>query len=360
MSATATDTPPAAKPAKPVAAAATPAPSFEKIAKEGKPDLLKVREVHVFKKLQARDDTDQGSTVDEARCVEFAAVLEKIQKDPRAKKFPPIKVMKVTDAPGHKNEEIYVCMDGMHTLRGHELAKIAEIDALVWSGTWAQAQFFAATRANREHAANGKPLSTRDKIRAVTILGAAYKNSDVPKKDWPTNRAAADMAGCSRQLVNEMDPFERGKGDVRAETAAKKRAKRDGDGGVNWDHWEVVQKSTGQVVAAYDAIDANAAWAVYVAAHALNHTDADQSKDVLRKQAAPAAAPPGSAKPTGFDWAGMDAHLGYLIRGVDGMGDIFGIKGTAEHKQLTDILNQFATAFQAARAKHGKKKQMAS
>lgn len=311
MSATAT--PPAAaattaiaKPANKVGPVVSAVASldFSKIPKKGSPELLKVKEVHVFKKLQARDDTDSGSVVDEGRCQLFALAMDK------GAKFPAIKVMRVLDAPGRKNEETDVCWDGMHTLRGKEIAKQPEVDAEVWVGTFAQAQYLAATRANREHETNGKPLSSRDKIHAVKILAAAYKDSDIPKKDWPSNRNAADIVGCSRQLVNDMDPFERGgKGDVRELKAAKKRAERK------------------------------------------NGDPADGGEG-----GAAAAAAPKPGQPVGFDWAGMDNHMGYLIRGTDGMGDIFNIKGTPEYVALVNLLAQYAERFTKMRATHGKKK----
>ena len=359
---TATATPPAeAKTAngKPRPGPVTPPPApaavaaFSQIATKGVPAHFPPSEVHVFKKLQTRDDTDSGSTVDEERCKGFGAAMEK------GAKFPPIKVMKVMDAPGHKNEETVVCWDGMHTLRGAEIAKKGSIDALVWVGTWAQAQYLAATRANREHEANGKPLSSRDKIHAVKILSAAWKDSGLPKRDWPSNRDAAVIVGCSRQLVNDMDPFDRGGGDKREIKAAKKRGERAGEAPVELNakaHYDIVEKATGQVVAAYDGESEAGA----LETHKGHRPDADLRKYVARKQAkAPGvridADRPGSEKPTGFDWAGMDHHLGYIARGMDGMGDVFGLKGENEYRVAVASLNSFASFFNQARKKYSKK-----
>lgn len=326
---------------------------FKKISKEGKPERLKVRNVHVFKKLQTRTDTDSGSTVDEGRAEQFATAMTK------GDKFPAIKVMRVKDAPGFKDEEVDVCWDGMHTLRGKEIAKLPEVDALVWEGTFAQAQFLASTRANREHEKAGRALSSKDKIHAVKILAQAYKDAEIPKKDWPSNREAAEMVGCSRQLVNEMDPFDRGAGDKREATAAKKRGERaeakaaDPSKGVKSPpHFEIVQKSTGQKIASYDATSEEEA----IKTHLGHHKDADPKTLIARKAAEPPKeAKAGSEKTIGFDFAGMDSHLGYLARGLDGMGDIFHLKDTHEYKIALASLNSFAAYFNDARKKHGKK-----
>jgi hypothetical protein len=154
-----------------------------------------------------------------------------------------------------------------------------------------------------------------------------------------------------------MDPFDRGKGDRRDATAATKRGKRAAGtaapAAVNWDHYEILD-SAGVAVAKYDAIDKTAA----LLAHKGHFPDAALTSFTARKiEDAAAAVRPGTEKVVGFDWAGMDGHMGYLIRGVDGLGDIFAIKGTPEHKKMADTLNAFAEQFQAARAKYGKKKQ---
>lgn len=336
----------------PVASAV--APSFDAIPKTGTKDTLKTKECIVFKKLQARTDTDSGSVVDEGRCQQFAVAMT------AGAKFPPIKVMKVLDAPGMKDTEVHVTWDGMHTLRGAEIAKIPEIEALVWSGTWAQAQYLAATRANREHEANGKPLSSKDKIHAVSILANAYKTSEIPKKDWPSNRAAADTVGCSRQLVNDMDPFDRGAGNVREVKAAAKRGERAAAAAPKAEpHWEVVNKVNQNVIASYDAKTEKEALDI----HKGHHPASDLSLLVARKQkpAAPVVtvapdAAPGSEKVVGFDWAGMDGNMGYLIRGFEGASDLFGLKDTPEFKEAKAALNTVATYLNALRKKHGKKK----
>lgn len=328
---------------------------FSKIPTKGKEELLKVRDVFVFKKLQARTDTDSGSVVDEGRAAGFAESLKKIAADPKLPKFPPIKVMRVTDAPGHKDREVLVCWDGMHTLRGMELAKLPEVEALVWDGTWAEAQYLSATRANREHEKNGKPLSSRDKIHAVKILAAAYIDSGMPKKDWPSNRALADLCGCSRQLVNDMDPFDRGAGDVREVKAATKRADRAAGNGhaeraKAVPHFEILQKSSGQKVAEYDGASEKEALERF----AEGKPEGFDAKGYIAKKVEPAKKP-GSQTTPGFDWSGMDGHLSYLVRGLEGLGDIFTVKGTPEFHAATQALNSFATQFNAFRKKFASK-----
>ena len=347
------------KPAPEVAAAATP--DFGKIKKNGTPELLKVAAVHVFKRLQARDTTDSGSVVDEARCQQFAAGLQAIDKDPKLPKFPPIKVMRVTDAPGHKDEEIDLCWDGMHTLRAKEIAKQPEVDVLLWHGTFAEAQFLAATRANREHEKNGMPLTNKGKIHSVEMFVRAYKDAEVPKKNWPSNRETAEKVGCSRTLVNDMDPWERGGGNVREIKATKKRTQRAAGGAEENRHFEIVDATVGAVVATVNA-GTKGTHEDALAIHKEMFPDSDPTRFVAREKVAAAATPPangaaknGAGRPVGFDWSGMDAHLGYLIRGWEGIGDVFGAKGTHEHAAGIAQLNSLATLLKGMRQKHGKK-----
>jgi hypothetical protein len=334
-----------------VAAAATP--DFTKIKKTGVHELLKVAEIHVFKRLQARENTDAGSVVDEARCQQFAAAMLAIDKDPKLPKFPPVKVMRVTDAPGFQRTEVDVCWDGMHTLRAKEIAKQPEVDALLWHGTFAEAQFLAATRANREHEKNGAPLTNKGKIHSVEMFVRAHKEAGIPKKDWPSNRETAETVGCSRQLVNEMDPWERGSGDKRELTAAKKRGQRNGGGEKPVREFEIVDATAGGAVV--DTVSA-ARHEDALKAHKEKFPEADPTRFVAREVAA-AATPSanGSARPVGFDWSGMDAHLGYLIRGWEGLGDVFGLKGTPEHTDGIARLNSMALALKTMRQKFGKK-----
>jgi hypothetical protein len=304
-----------------VAAAATP--DFDKIKKAGTPELLKVAAVHVFKRLQARDGLDSGSVVDEARCQQFALAMEAIAKDPKLPKFPPVKVMRVTDAPGHKDTEVDVCWDGMHTLRAKEIAKQPEIDVL-----------------------------------PVEMFVRAHKEAEVPKKNWPSNRETAEKVGCSRQLVNEMDPWDRGAGDQRELTAAKKRGKRSEAAPDPVRHFEIVDATAGGAVVSTVAAASHEA---ALALHKEMFPDADPTRFVAREVAAaatPAAnatAKNGSERPVGFDWSGMDAHLGYLIRGWEGLGDVFGAKGTHEHAAGIAQLNSLATLMKGMRQKYGKK-----
>lgn len=323
---------------------------------EGKRQTIKRKDITRDRRLQVRSDTasQPGSEypeVDEGRAEQIGEALA----DPaRAKKVQPVKVMIVKDMPGHKDETMHVLFDGFHTHRGAEIKQIPELEAVVWEGTWSEALTAAATHANREHEANGRPLSSKDKVRSVELLGHAYKSSEIPKKDWPSNRQAADMCGCSRQLVNEIDPFDRsGTGNKREATAAKKRGERAAAKPAVKPpkHFDIVQKATGTKVAGYDADTPDEA----LARHKEMHKDFDM-KSVVARENKEVAAKPGSEKaPIGFDWAGMDANLGYLVRGFDGMGDMFALKGTAEYKEAFTALDTFAKRFREFRQKNAKK-----
>lgn len=324
---------------------------------KGKEMRLKTKQVTRDRRLQTRTDTDSGSEIDEYRCERFAHAMTPKEQGGAGEKFPPVKVMLVKDMPGHKDEEVYLLWDGFHTHRGAEIARLAEIDALVWEGTWHQALTAAATVANREHEKNGKPLSSKDKIHAVAILARAFKESELPKKEWPSNRQLAEMCGCSRQLVNEMDPFDRGHGDTRELTAAKKRgeraeAKKAAQPPVQ-KVFEVVQQSTGQVLADYNADTPVEALLKYKNRHNLEDLKGLTTREKAVKDHDEPK--PGSPKPSGFDWAGMDSHLGYLIRGLDGLGDIYDLKKTPEYKTAFGAIDTFAKTFKEFRSKHGKK-----
>lgn len=350
-------------PAKPVAAAATkPAAPAGVKAEEGflnpfaiditagRPETLKTNATISDKRLQPRTDLDTGSSVDEGRAAIMAEALE------GGAKLPPVKVIRVKDMPGAKKDEVRdVLFDGHHTHRAKVIAKQDTIEALVWDGTWAQALSAAAMHANREHEKNGKPLSSRDKVHAVKLLAAAYTGSELPKKDWPSNRQAAEMVGCSRQLVNDMDPFCRGKGNVREEKNLLKAADRAVAKVKTPAHYQIVTKDAGspKVVAEYDAESAEDA----MARHKGASPTADLSKVVARLDK---AAAPGSVKSPGFDWTGVDANLGYLIRGLDAMGDLYDLKKSPEYTAAFNGLDTFAKAFRDWRKKLSGKKPEAS
>lgn len=325
------------------------------LALSGKPykETPLVKDVLRIRALQARVDVDSGSEVDVGRAEGFADKMR------AGEKFPPIKLMAVEDAPGHKGTEVMVCWDGMHTHFAAEIAKLKDIDALVWKGTWAQALMAAATVANREHDKNGRPLSTKDKQHSLDLLVRSFKESDVPKKDWPSNRKLAEMTGLSHQYINDTDPFEKGKGDQRGVKNIKKRIDREKlketpvlDPVTNSPVTElVVRKDTGAVIASYHAD---------TPAKALDRFKIEYPhvpmSDVVTKAVETTSVKAGSEKPSGFDWAGMDERMGYLIRGLDGLASLHDLKKTPGYQLAFNGIDQFAKQFNAWRKEFAKSK----
>ncbi len=234
----------------------------------------------------------------------------------------------------------------------------------MWKGTWAQAMNAAATVANREHENNGRALSTKDKCHSVAILARAFKESGLPKKEWPSYRSIAIIIGCSHQHVNNMDPFEKSGSDnetVKAKKRLKGQAAKASANGtpatpaiqLEMDpvaqkpvNQAIIQKTTGQTVAKYCADSPAKALDRYKIEHP-HCTIAD----FITREIEGAPAPVGSEKKPGFDWAGMDGHLGYMIRGMDGMADMFDLKKTPEYKLAFDGLDAFAKQFNAWKKK---------
>lgn len=333
-------------------------PYTNPLALVGKPVKEKhaPKEVHATRALQARLDIDQGVEVDTGRAETFAAKMK------AGEVFPPIKCMAVDDAPGFKGTTTIVVWDGMHTHAGAEIAKLKELDCLVWKGTWAQALMAAATVANREHENQGRALSTKEKCHSVEIMARGFKESDVPKKDWPSNRQIAVMIGCSHQHVNNIDPFGKSGSDNGA-VKAKKRLKAAAAKGAapagpapEMDpvakkpvNQIVIDKSTGKPVAKYYAETPAKA----LERHKFEHPEITM-QDFVTKEVE-SAAPVGAEKKPGYDWAGMDAHLGYLIRGLEGAKDMFDLAKTPEYKLAFDGLDAFAKQFNGWKKKHAGK-----
>jgi len=282
------------------------------LALSGEPVAMKVsvKDVYVYRDLQARKDIDAGSTVDEARAEQFAAAMK------AGDRFPPIKCMRIPSK-NKKDEFDIVVWDGMHTHRGAEIAKVKELDALVWDGTAQQALMAAATIANREHEKNGKPLSNRDKLHAVEMAAMAFTKSDIPKKDWPSNRQLAELVGVSHTLVNDLDPFKR-----KPPTAPSREEKLE-------------QKR-----------------------EAAKKRERDDDDDGAEVEAASDDPAPGSEirMAAVFDWKEQDRCMGYVIRSIDAMGDTFDLKKTDPKgmkrayelcDQLVELLKQWKAAATA-------------
>jgi hypothetical protein len=319
---------------------------------------VKVKLVQFPRDTQVRDDNTPGHVVDVHRAEEMADALR------AGKKLPPVKLMTVSDMPGHKDEPMYVMWDGFHTHAAHELAKLHEIDALIWHGTWAQALAAAATYANAEHATNGKPKSYKDKIRSLHIYAKALEKGGVPKKEWPSNREAAVMFGVSHTAVGDEDPFGRRQegAKTREQKLEEKKRQRQlaasgspvgqGDSPVKapTPKYEVVQKSTGAVVATVEAETPAKALEAYKS----KKPEANLVEYVTREVKPDAKA--GSETVVKFDWSGMDNSLGYVIRGTDAMGDLFeGAKKDPALKVLKDALNNAATMMTELKKKYGTK-----
>lgn len=353
---------------------------------KGKAEKLAVKDLVRLKELQARVDTDaadpeekRDGTVDESRAAQFAESMK------AGDVFPPVKVVRQTD---EKNAGRLVIWDGMHTHRGAELAKLKEIDCVVWDGTAAQALYMASTTANVEHDKSGRALSSKDKAHAVKMAAAAFIKADVPKKDWPSNRELAEevMRGrVSRNLVNELDPFGRSGGSRHEESKAKKRnggaaphnngtpapggpinppppaveppppAKRDAVNGMPA-NFEVKSK-TGESLAHYYEKSPAAALERY----ALENHKA--KKDELEVVPVKADVPkPGSetnpAPKVGnvFDWASMEQHLGWISRAVPVIGETYGITKSAAYKEAEKDLEKLCRFLADTRKEFTKKK----
>lgn len=325
---------------------------------KGSNETIKVKDVHSFKALQARVDVDGGSVVDEVRAQQFAEWMK------GGDKFPRIKVVVCKDAPGHADQDVYVVFDGNHTLRGAEIAKLTDIDAVVWKGTFAQAMMAAATLANREHEKSGKPLSNRDKIRSVHMAAKAIMATDLPKKDWPSNRALAAQVGCSHTLVGDEDPFGRRspeaktkeqklaeKATARVADAADAKAAAAAKPAVPT--WSIVNETTGKVVGTVQAPTLEAASA--------EAAKVKRDHPVAIKPVADAPPPPpvsGSVVGASlFDWQAVEGNLGYLIRGVAAANDLYGLAKADKpaFDAMIAYLDKVAKQIKEWRAKHGKK-----
>lgn len=341
---------------------------------KGKPETLKVKDLLRTKGVQARVDVDRvnteegtDGTVDEARAEQFAAAMK------AGDVFPPVKVVRVAPDEKNKKERLFL-FDGLHTHRGAEIARIGEIKCVVWDGTPAQALAAAATVANREHEKNGKPLSNKDKNHSVMMAAKAFEKSDIPKKDWPSNRELAEVVGVSHQMVNNLDPFKRAKPRGEADPtpppppaestlgidpSPNGPAKHIG-GTLYLDpvskkacSWEVVRMATDEVVARYSEPTATKALDRYVAENAGVKRDHYEGRAI--EDAPDPKAKNGSAVNKAFDWAGMESHMGYLVRGHATMGETFALANHAEHLDIKRCLDKMAAYYAETRKKLSKK-----
>lgn len=263
--------------------------------KKGKVEELKIKDIVRLKDAQTRDGTDEDATLPERVEAFTAAMKEQLRENGEVKWDSPVYVMEIEDGPGEwKGIPTYFLYDGFNTLKAAENAGLKTFKAQVVKGTRAQL-IAAAARANVQHDTNGKPRTNADKVRAVRTGAKAFTYSEIPNSEWPSNREFAEMIGVSRNLVNEIDPFSRGKGDQNELKKAKKR-----------------------------------------------------------KPKAPAT--PDHADASKFDWGVYDTNLGYIVRGLDSMGDLYGFKDTPEYSAAERLLNEFSAFFANTRKKFGSKK----
>lgn len=309
--------------------------------------------------------------------------------------LPRVKVIEVPEYPGHpaKDGPYRMVFDGFHTTRGYELLDKKMIPVTIWKGTWVEA-LVAASKANREHDTSGLPRSNEGKVNAAKAFVLALQESDTPKSQWPSNRRIAEIVGASRDTVNKVvsGTHESSKAAKRkpaenavdppltgaqmrqmTEDSAKIRAdeKKRIDAGET--PYNVVGRMTGQTIGRVFGVTTPTHEDVKAAHPTL------QKGDYILKVAdltlAAHGKGPGAVSPTtmagrpaegvkpdekptakNFDWASYDSQIGYLVRGLDAMGDIFDLKKTVEHKAAERVLNEFVTYFADVRKKHGPKK----
>lgn len=314
------------------------------LALTGKPIEAAVPTTQVVtdRKLQSRVDVDHGYDVDTKRAETFA------EKMKAGAKFPPIKVVECTDAPGEAGKTVYVVWDGHHTNAAHEINRSKTVNALVWKGTFAQAVAAAASEANKEHENNGKPKSYRDKIRSLTMYADALKRAQVPKSQWPSNRQAAAMFGVSHTAVGDEDPFERRAADSQTpdQKKAKKKAERAaaapapapagtapapaGDAPL----YEIVQKTTAQPVATIAADGPAQALEKFK-----EQKPHEELKNFVAREKVTDAPKAGAPKAVGFDWEKIKSDLGSAVRGLEAAKDLYDLKGHDQYKDAMARLN---------------------
>lgn len=324
-------------------------------AKPDEKKKLKVKEIEAPKASQARVDTDPGYNVDVHRAESFA------EKMKAGEKFPPVKVCLVEDMPGKKGTPVHVLWDGHHTHAGAEIAKIAEVDALIWKGTWAQCLAAAASFANSEHENAGKPKSFKDRIRSCILYVKGLAEVGVTKRELPSNRQLAKRFAVSHTAVGDADPCDRRqegtktpeqkkeeKANVRANGAAAVAAGAAHLNGtpaqVATKRFEVVKRDDQTVAGTFEAeTPAKALEAFKTAKPDVNLVE------YVTKELVTTPPKSGSVATIGFDWARMESDLGSLARGLDGMGDIYKCKDSAEWKNARANLNSFATILKGLR-----------
>lgn len=308
-------------------------------------------------------------------------------KEPRARMLaeaikggadlPRVKVVEVPEYPGgsEKNGPYRLVVDGHHTTWGYELLEKKMVPVTLWKGTWAEA-LVAAAKANKEHDTGGLPRTNEGKANAAKAFVAALAESETPKKQWPSGRRIAEIVGCSHTLVNEIiagknEVVKAKKKEVRVdEPAAAAKTNPNAPPVTYANHAEakrieagekpfsVVNKSTGQPVG---RVWAEKGTPTHEQVKAVYPTLEPRDYVLKPAELVTSAAPPTTTvtKPTpavvGFDWAAYDQSIGFVVRGLDGLGDLYDLKKTPEFAGANRVLNEFIAYFQDVRKKHGKK-----
>lgn len=321
---------------------------------------VKIKEVITPKETQSRKDTDPGLNVTEFRCQKYAEAMK------GGAKFPPIKLIEVTDMPGHRDEAVLVVWDGHHTVGAAEIAKIDVLDALVWKGTWAQALAAASTLANVEHDGNGKPRDRADLVRGMHMYVKALLAAGIARKDLPSNRQLAIKFQISHTNVNDEDPCGRRQEGTKTpeQKKAEKKALRDAakNGTANGvvaagaahlgtlagpaeKRYEVVRRATGEIAGTYAGENAIKALEQFKA-----KTPGAVLTDFMTRELVVAPPKSGSAKGLSFDWGRIEDTIGHLARGLDGAGDMFNLKKRPEWKTAFANLNSILEIVKGLRA----------
>lgn len=262
--------------------------------KGGKIEELKISQIVRHKDAQSRAGLGE-SAVNEERVDTYAEAMREQKKEFGEIKFPPVSVMLVEDGIGeYRGIPTYFLFDGFHTTEAADKAGLKTIKAKVYKGTRADLAAAAAS-ANIQHDTAGQRRSNADKVRAVQMAGKAYALSEMPKDEWPSNRALAKQLGVGHNLVNELDPFGRSASGPKNELKKAKKRK--------------------PTVATPDHADANK-----------------------------------------FDWGVYESSIGYLVRGLDSMGDLYGFKKTPEFTAAERVLTEFTAFFAGVKKKFGSKK----
>jgi hypothetical protein len=156
--------------------------------------MMPMKDVQVLGAFQPR-----AKGIDKERAAQIGDAYRR--QDP----IPPVHIWHIVDE-GSNYNGLDVLTGGFHRFEGRGAAGYKDIEAHVFTGTFAEAMRSAAME-NIEHDKGGLPRTNKDKARAVLMVCQSYK--DLPRTQWPSNRVLAELAKVTHQHVNNMDPFGR-------------------------------------------------------------------------------------------------------------------------------------------------------